>query len=152
LGKKLLLNTLRIEDDKGFALASGSMDLRSQKLDINVEADELDVGPIVQAVRKQLGGAGTKPPLRTETAAIGGGGATSTPFNLDALQGVGYVRAHVGGSLRQPEVQGKVSAFTLTAGKVGVDRVMADFDMTRDAVRIASGTAERYPGELTFSG
>ncbi len=56
------------------------------------------------------------------------------------------------GTLGNPELSGRISAFGVQAGQAGMDRIRVDFSASKDAVIVAKGTAERYPGKITFSG
>jgi hypothetical protein len=145
VGRKLVLRTLRAEDTKGFALASGTLDLKTQQLNINVEADELDIGAFAQAFpipAAQLAGQTPAPDAKPQ------------PLSID---GIGYLRATVGGTLKAPELAGKLSAFALQTDKKDANSLLANkaevtFTANRKALHIAEGTVERYPGLIAFSG
>ncbi len=146
VGRKLVLRTARLEDTKGFVLASGTLDLKTQQLNINVEADELDIGAFAQAF--PLPAALTAP--KTPDVA----NAKPQPIPID---GIGYLRATVGGTLKAPELNGKLSAFALQTDKKDANSLLAnkaeaDFTFTRNTLHINQGTVERYPGLLTFFG
>ncbi len=146
VGHKLVLRTVRAEDTKGFALASGTVDLKTQQLNINIEANELDIGALAQAfplpVMLPLG---KKPnPADAETE----------PLPID---GIGYLRASIGGTVKAPELRGKLSAFALQTDKKDANSLLANkaevsFALNRDALHITQGTVERYPGLITFFG
>lgn len=145
VGQKLVLRTLRAEDLKGFALASGTLDLKTQQLNLNVEADELDIGAFARAF--------PLPPIQP----------AGQPPDPDAkpqplpIDGIGYLRASVGGTLKAPNLSGKLSAFALQTDKQDATSLLAnkaevDFTADRNALHIAQGTVERYPGLVTFFG
>ena len=73
-------------------------------------------------------------------------------FDPSAAQGQGFFRGRVDGTLRDPEVSGRISVFGLAAGQASVDRVITDFSLSRKALVIAHGILERYPGLAAFSG
>ena len=271
VGGKLIVRQARLDDAKGFALVTGSIDLRSQALNLNVAADNIDVHALLAALRpaktQTTGAAGqgtgvvssadkdnSAPARAANTLAadsvaasglavnsIASGGlapgsiaantaaantsadnnraaannsasnnaaantlaaivdtvdtsdskaaqiiptagsvarsradarlsrrsagragsaatmavVSQTPpplFDLNAAQGQGFLRGRIEGTLRDPEVSGRVSAFGLQAGQASLDRVITDFSLSRRALVIAKGTAERYPGVATFSG
>jgi hypothetical protein len=165
--KKLRLETLRVDDARGFALANGLLDLRTQKLNLNVEADELDLGALASAIRNGArtaqttnatgatggaAGAAGKPDSALAPERDAGAGALEPGLDLNALQGVGYLRARVGGTLRHPEASGRVSAFAVQAGKAGLDSVTTDFVLNRDTLLLQHAVAQRYPGAVTADG
>ena len=101
------------------------------------------------------------PDSKTETpkaqtppaSAVASVDASAPPlFDLNAVQGQGFFRGRVEGTVRNPEVAGRVSAFGIQAGQASLDRVITDFSLSKDALIIAKGVAERYPGQMTFSG
>jgi hypothetical protein len=151
--KKLRLETLRVEDGKGFALGNGTLDLHTQQLALNLEADELDLGAIARTARNgtaQIGGPFSNVPPAGD---VHGGDAVSEPnFDLDSLQGVGYLRVHIGGKLKQPTVSGRLNAFAIQAGKAGLDTVTADFSLDRNSLTVNQAVAQRYPGTVKASG
>ncbi|MCW3095072.1 MAG: hypothetical protein JWL77_690, partial [Chthonomonadaceae bacterium] len=146
VGRKLVLRTLRAEDTKGFALASGTVDLKTQQLNINIEADELDIGAFAQAF--------PLPAALTAGKTPGAGDAKPQPLSID---GIGYLRASVGGTFKAPELNGKLSAYALQTDKKDANSLIAnkaevDFALNRNALHIAQGRVERYPGLVTFFG
>jgi hypothetical protein len=164
--KQLRLETLRVDDARGFALGNGTLDLHTQQMNLNLEADELDLGALASAIRngsaqqsntaQPLTGrvdlsrqppAGPMMAQAPDTHAVPNG-----VFDLNALQGVGYLRAHIGGTLRNPHTSGRFSAFAVQAGKAGLDNVTADFAVDRDTLLLARSVAQRYPGSLTAAG
>lgn len=147
LGRHLVLKSLDLQDDKGFIQANGQIGLTSQKLNLQVEGDELDLGAIAQSLRKSATPS-SLPLFNEPTAATGQQGLVS----LARLQGVGYFRGQVGGTFHSPDVKGIVNAFALSAGRLSIDRVSATVDASPSRVLISSGLAERYPGQLQFSG
>ena len=146
VGRKLVIRTVRAEDVKGFALASGTLDLKTQQLNINIEADELDIGAFAQAFPLPVALSAGKTP--------GAPDAQPQPLPID---GIGYLRATVGGTLKAPELTGKLSAFALQTDKKDATSLLAnkaeaDFTLNRNALHIAEGRVERYPGLVTFFG
>lgn len=146
VGRKLVLRTARAEDTKGFALASGTVDLKTQQLNINIEADELDIGAFAQAFPLPAALSAGKEPVAAD--------AKPQPLSID---GIGYLRATVGGTLKAPELNGKLSAFALQTDKKDANSLLAnkaevDFALNRSALHITQGRVERYPGLVTFFG
>ncbi len=146
VGRSLVLRTLRAEDTKGFALASGTMDLTTQRLDINLEADELDIGALAQAF-----------PLPVTPASSGKANPADPETQALSIDGIGYLRGRVTGTLKAPELRGKLSAFALQTDKKDANSLIAnkaeaEFALIHDDLHIENGRIERYPGLLTFSG
>ena len=146
IGRKLVLRTLRGEDTKGFVLAGGTVDLKTLQLNLNVEADELDIGAFAQAFPVPTTLLAGKKPNPAD--------AESEPIPID---GIGYLRAGIGGTLKAPELRGKLSAFALQTDKKDANSLLANkaevsFALNRDSLHITQGTVERYPGLLTFFG
>lgn len=136
VGRDLFVKTMRVEDPKGFALASGKIDLTNGKLDMQVEADALDLHAMVAA-------------LNLHTAAAQGTSVAS----LADLEGVGYLRKGVlSGTIDDPEFQAEVSAFAIQDGKIAVDKALASFRLTRAGLEISKASIERYPSLVTLSG
>lgn len=199
LGRNLIVRQVRLDDPKGFALLTGSIDLRTQQLKLQAAADNIDLHALVAAVKtgqtKVSGAAGqgtsaasvaanasaANTPARTSAAnnLVSGAAAnrtsrrslpivngTASPaaakslattlavplFDLSATQGQGFFRGRVDGTLHDPEVSGRISAFGIQAGQASLDRVITDFSLSRKALVIAHGTLERYPGLAAFSG
>lgn len=142
--RDLTLRTLRVEDPKGVALANGTLNLSTQKLHLNVAANELDLGKLIQAfpLHNSLG---INPALKTV-------GEPAPLFDPEELQGVGYLQATVGGSIRQPEAKGEFSAYAVQAGRAGLDKVKSAFTLSGKALTLADGLALRYPGTVAFHG
>lgn len=146
--QRVFIRNLRLEDDMGIALARGLVDVTHQKLNLRLVADEVDIGGLWRELTQAKA---TKAPLFTEE----NGNSTSSPaalFDLAQLNGVGYLRAYIGGSFHQPQVTGVLNAFSVQAGRLGFDRISAGFQLTPNSLQIVRGLAEQYPGELTLRG
>jgi AsmA family/TamB, inner membrane protein subunit of TAM complex len=155
VGSNLVVRQARLDDPKGFALATGTIGLRSQQLKLDVAADNLDLHALAAAASPMQKGekADTQADPASNTASNTSSNASSSPlFDLNAVQGQGFFRGRVEGTVRNPEVAGRVSAFGIQAGQASLDRVITDFSLSKDALVIAKGVAERYPGQMTFSG
>ncbi len=144
VGDKLALRTVRIDDPKGFALASGTVDLRTRQLDIRVGANELDLSRLRTALQ-------TANPKALKIA------KTPTPEQPNAtaplsLTGSGYLRGKLTGTLTNPRLRTQLNLFGVESGEYGLDRVTATLDVTKDSIVVAQGTASRYPGTVRFSG
>src|SRR5205807_7296207 len=70
--------------------------------------------------------------------------------------GLGYLRnGAVTGKWDNPQLSGRLRLFALQAGQDTVtrlDKATADISLSRDALIIRQGTAERYPSLAQFSG
>ncbi len=203
VGRNLIVRQVRLDDPKGFALLTGSIDLRTQQLKLQAAADNIDLHALVAAVKtgqtkvSDAAGQGAgaadvavnNPAADTPAASVPAindlasdtaanrtsrrslpiVNATAPPadkspvtspatnpavplFDLSAAQGQGFFRGRVDGTLRDPEVSGRISAFGIQAGQASLDRVITDFSLSRKALVIAHGTLERYPGLAAFSG
>ena len=170
VGRNLVVRTIRLDDPKGFAFASGTVDLTTQQIKLNVAADNLDISAILKAAKPTTskttaaapGNANPNNALLTQStinnrqsSIVNRQSPIPTPdtlFNVNAIQGQGFFRGRVDGTISNPELSGRLSAFGLQAGQAGLDRVRVDFSASKDAVIVAKGVAERYPGKVTFSG
>ena len=164
VGRNLVVRTIRLEDPKGYAFASGTVDLTTQQLKLNVAADNLDLSAILKAAqtttpkpKSNTSAPGTaKPALALTTEQPTPNPQPPTPISplldVNAIQGQGFFRGRVDGTLANPELSGRISAFGVQAGQAGLDRIRVDFSASKDAVIVAKGTAERYPGKITFAG
>jgi autotransporter translocation and assembly factor TamB len=144
VGRDLVLRTVRAEDPKGFALASGKIHLPTQTLDIDVAADDIDLNALTKAVKL--------PAVQTQPAKT----VQGEPNTL-ALQGIGYLRGKITGTFGRPEVSGRVTGLALQVGedktrRILADRVETDFHLNRDALSIRNGSLQHYPGQIRFTG
>ncbi|CCW36044.1 hypothetical protein CTKA_01858 [Chthonomonas calidirosea] len=146
--QQVFVRNLRLEDDMGIALAHGLVDIAHQKLNLRLVADEVDIGGLWRELTQAKP---TRAPLFTEESS-GSTSSSSALFDLAQLKGVGYLRAHIGGSFHQPQVTGVLNAFSIQAGRLGFDRISAGFQLTPNSLQIVRGLAEQYPGELTLRG
>ena len=135
-GRKLRFNTLRVDDSKGFALASGDVDLITKAVSGNVEADGIDLHALVDAVWPE-------PPLAIDP----------TVPSLFALEGSGYLRKGViGGKYDDPVLSGELSCFGVSTGNYIADRAVASFRLSSSGIVVGRGSIERYPTLIEFAG
>ena len=144
---RLQLKTLRVEDNKGFAAAQGIINFAEKRINVNVQGDELDIGAILRSIQhKRLPAS----PLFNETNQLI---TASTPlFDLNMLEGVGYLKGALTGSFHDPKLTGALNAFSLQAGKIGLDRLSALFTLSPQKLQIINGYADRYPGQISLQG
>gem|GEM_PF-4850252 len=171
VGSQLTLRTVRIDDPKGFALASGTVDLKTRQLNINVGANELDLDRLKDALQaanpRALAAVKTLVPNnptgnREQNDSLSNDPTTQQPNNPTVqrpaspddipLKGAGYLRGKITGELTHPHLRTQLNLFNVQSGEYSLDRVSATLDVTKDALIIAQGTANRYPGTIRFSG
>lgn len=134
VGRDLVVRTLRIQDPKGFVLINGTIGLASRRLGLRVEVDDADIGDMGELI--QHAATAQRP----------------APEPLRPVEGVGYLRATVGGTFRQPTASGQADVFALAAGSLGLDRLSMTFDMTPERLDVHTAAATRYPGVARFAG
>lgn len=184
VGQNLVIQQLRVDDPKGLALITGSMNLRSQRLQLLVAGDNLDLHTLIalgqtenelyqqrrKAVTSTVRSAGTTVSNGTAVSKGTGRGSGGTDglgvragvtqdaeaklafTDINSVNGLAFLRGQIVGTLGNPEVAGRLSVFGLQSGKAELDRVITDFSASKDAVVIAKGTAERFPGKVSFAG
>jgi hypothetical protein len=134
--RKVVIRSLRVDDPKGFAFASGQIDLITRHLDIQAAADGMDIHSLVEAVSPA-------PPLAPDA---------NVP-TLHSIDGVAYFRkGTLGGTLDDPVLSGEINAFGLSAGKFVMDKAIAAFKWSSAGLIISRGSLERYPSIISFSG
>ncbi|HZT43405.1 MAG TPA: translocation/assembly module TamB domain-containing protein [Chthonomonadaceae bacterium] len=132
-GRNLVVSALRVEDPKGFAQASGNVNLASRALSMNVSAEELDLSALLST-------------LHTNTL------KNPTLQNILPATGVAYLNGKIDGTMSHPVAHGHVTAFALQAKGGGSYALATDFDASRDAVTLRNGRARRYLGQVLFAG
>ena len=154
VGDKLAVRTVRIDDPKGFALADGTVNLKTRQLDIRVGANELDLSRLRTALQ-----IANPKALKIGNRGQGTGDRTSPNDPMTqrsnapiALAGTGYLRGKLTGTLTNPRLRTQLNLFGVQSGDYGLDRVTATLDVTKDAIIVSQGTANRYPGSVRFSG
>lgn len=133
--RNLMLSALRAESGQGFAQASGRMDLASHTLNMNVAAQELDIGALIKLFR---------PGGKQEQAA-------ALPSMLPE-NGVGDLRGTITGTFAHPVAHGHVTAIALQPKGNGSYSVVSDFDLSRDALTLRNGVVRRFLGRVQFAG
>ena len=141
-GPELIVREFQVEDTRGIAQITGTVGLKSRKLNLSLNADELNLAELV--------GLSLKKPSKSERLRLD---ALPEPiFELSRLKGVGYVRGKIIGTMKRPEFDGKLFAFDLSGGRQKFDRVtLSEVKLTEDALKI-KGKASRYPGEIDIAG
>ena len=136
VARKLYIRALRVDDRKGFALGSGSIDLITRAISANVEADGLDIHSITEAIE-------TTPPIAADP---------NVP-SLENIEGTAYLRkGKLSGTLDDPVLSGEVVGFGLSTGKYEADRAVAAFRLSGAGLVISRGSLERYPSLVEFAG
>ena len=140
---KLVIHNARIEDEKGYSVLNGTVDWQTRTLDLNAEADELDLEELAKIGLK------FRPELAKQAA------KNPDRFSVD---GIAYVRgasdgpARITGTLDNPKAQTHVTAFDVRVNKLGLDQVEATLDVTKDTLIVAQGSAVHAPGTVRISG
>ncbi len=140
---QIVLHSLRVEDEKGYAVASGVINSQTRALDLSAEADELDVDELTKIALK------LRPDLAQKLA------ASKTPLHLE---GIAYLRgadggpAKITGTLDDPKAQAHVTAFDVQFNNIALDQADATLDLTKDTLIVARGRVVRAPGTVTVSG
>ena len=160
VGRELIVRKLEVTDPLGVVQASGSVSLGRQHYNLFLTGDELQLSPLFalaqgltrngSAVHKSA--AAVAAALAVRKSAHPPGTAAVTSGTLTAITGVGYLRAHLGGSYKQPVLTGLATAFNLHEGDVSFDRAAARFLIDKQQISIARGIVERFPGNIQFSG
>lgn len=156
-GNDLLVHTLRVEDPKGVALAYGRIDLKKQQFALNVDADNLELGALALAAQQStLGKQAPGFPAKRLPKALRNDdelkGAELLPSTIDTVSGVAYLRSRLTGPLRRPTLSGRLSGYAVQAGRVGLDKVTADFRLNHDRIVLQQVEADRQQGKATLAG
>ncbi|MDE2127807.1 MAG: translocation/assembly module TamB domain-containing protein [Armatimonadetes bacterium] len=133
-GRVIAIQRLRADDPKGVVIAAGTVDLKRKLLDLTVNSDELNLAAVSHlAVAQPVS-------LKHETFA-------------PPISGFAYLRSRIDGPFQNLQATGKVVAFGVQtrATHINIDRVATAFNVTRRAITLTGGDAERYPGDLVFS-
>lgn len=132
-GDSLYLEPLILRDDKGEAIVRGSIDTRTNRLDLRAEAERLDVARFA---------------VFQETGAEPGKSKNQTP-----LEGLVYLRdVRITGTVKDPQFAGRLYAYDVQSDRVGTDFAVAHLDGTRDTITIRDGSAYRFPAAATVAG
>jgi hypothetical protein len=132
-GELVFVEPLVVKDEKGAAIVRGTIDTRTNQLDLRAEAERLDVARFASV-----------------TDSFGGQGKSK---NQTPVEGLAYLRdAHITGTIKDPRFTGKLYAYELQSDKLGIDYAVADVSGSRDSVDIRSATAYRFPASANVSG
>lgn len=148
-GNRLVIPIVRAEAAGSLAVASGAVNLKTKALNLNVEADGLDIGTLMTLFRPASPGVVYHPELALDNRDPLGSVLSVDP-NL--VTGIGYIRGQVNGTVSDPRFQGRLTALALEYRNLGLDKVAADVTATRKLVRISGGEAQRYLGKIFFNG
>ncbi len=147
-GERFSLSQLRIDDARGVVLASGTANLNTHLLDFKVAADELDLGTLLAIV----------PQKRTEKAPPIPNPDTSDETEPLPIEGIAYLRgskeptARITGTLEEPHVLGRLTAFNVQLGKLESERIETVFDLAKDRLVLNQGNILLTPGFINISG
>ena len=139
----IVIRSAQIDDDKGYALLNGTIDLQTRALDLSAEADELDLEDLTRTALK------LRPDLAKRIA------ETKTPLKVD---GIAYLRgadggpARITGTLDNPKALAHITAFDAQVNKIALDQAEATLDVTKDTLIVTQGRVVHSPGTVTVSG
>ncbi len=160
VGRNVFVRKLQVKDPVGAVQASGSVSLSHQHYDLAVTGDELQLARLVSiasAFTKKTHTHATVAAVSTNQVvsrlqkAVTKSNSAATS-SLSDLTGVGYLRAHLGGTFQQPLLTGLATAFNLHEGDIFLDRAAVRFAVDRHQVSVSRGIVERFPGNIQFSG
>ena len=144
-GSDLVIRTLTADDPKGFISVTGTVGLKSKRLDLTVDADELNFGSIAKAVFPEDAKPAKKPMAANPAA-------NRAIKRLAEVEGYGYARTKLTGTIENPKMTGQIYAFGVQMGPVELDKItLSEFALSRDELRV-NGVASRYPGQVLLSG
>ncbi len=159
VGREVIVRKLQVTDPLGTVQASGGINLSRQKYDVAVTGDELQLSRLIS-----LAGAFSQSSLSTKHQKIppavhkpGSKTTSSTKrtvlaSSIGQVTGIGYLRAHLGGTFKKPVLTGLATAFNLHDGDVSLDRAAVRFALDREQLSVSRGIVERFPGNIQFSG
>jgi hypothetical protein len=136
-GDLLYVEPLLVSDEKGFAVATGTADLRKRTLDLRVDADRIDLARLPL----ELGEAGNAP-IENRKSSI-----------ENPIAGLVFLReGHVTGTFDEPHMSGTLRGYNIGSGQYVLDSAAAKFEADQRQVVIREGEANRYPAAATFGG
>jgi hypothetical protein len=144
VGPTLVVRRLTAEDPKGQIVGSGTIGMKSRRLDLTIDADEINFGALAKAAI---------PPEKARRRPLAANpNANSAISRLADVEGFGYARTRLTGTLDKPQLQGQVYAFGVQVGGVELDKVtLTDFALSNEKLHL-TGVASRYPGQLRLAG
>ncbi|HLJ53645.1 MAG TPA: DUF748 domain-containing protein, partial [Chthonomonadaceae bacterium] len=144
VGPDLVIRTLAADDPKGFVTATGTIGMKTRRLNLLVDADDLNFSSIARAFVPKLSAANVSKLSKTP--------ADRALARLAGAQGYGYARTRVTGTIDSPRMDGKVYAFGVQVGDYDLDKVtVSDLSVTKDNLHI-DAIASRYPGQVHLAG
>lgn len=144
--RRLLIHNFSIDDTKGYIHASGVVNLAQKRYNLALAGDDLNLNSLLQASKTALH-------LKTLPVIVGPDKLAKVPLiDVNQLEGLGYMRAHLSGTFQDPNLNGGLVAIDLKAGRLSLVRVGTHFDVTRNQVALSKGSIVRYPGVVDFSG
>jgi hypothetical protein len=165
-GKVIDLKVVRADDPKAFALASGIVDLNTRRINLSLEADDINLAAFRNSLGRHLPSTtlseapGRPAPQADQPQAQAeqphaeqpqaqAGGAPAEPLEIS---GAGYLRGRIRGTIDKPLSRGRLSVFNGRVGSVDVDSAELRYDLTHDELVISEGTIRQYPGLVRVSG
>ena len=138
-----MLKSLRLEDEKGYAVATGTLDWQTRALDISLDADELDLDALTQTALK------LSPSLKKQAAAMPNGLTTD---GIAYVRGEGESPARITGTLTDPKLRARIVAYSVQFNQLVADEVNATVDVTKDRLIVGQAALLRTPGSVNLSG
>jgi hypothetical protein len=134
-GNTVFLEPFTVRDSKGFAVVTGSADIKRQTLNLRAEADKLDVAKLQLALQDRIKGQ----PLDATTQ--------------QELSGLLYLReGRITGTFKNPTLAGNVTGYDVGTDKLKADYVTASLHGNKDALTIDTGRAYQFPAAANVTG
>jgi hypothetical protein len=134
-GNTVFLEPFTVRDVKGFAVITGSADIKRQTLNLRADADKVDLAKLQLALQDRIKGQ----PLDVTTQ--------------QELSGTLYLReGRITGTFKNPTLAGTVTGYDVGTDKLKADYVVANLHGNRDALTIDSGRAYQFPAAANVTG
>ncbi len=144
--RRLLIHNFSIDDTKGYIHASGVVNLSQKRYNLALAGDDINLNSLMQAAEPILH-------RKTMPVIMGPDKLAKVPLiDLNQLEGLGYLRAHLDGTFHDPNLNGGMVAIDLKAGRLSLVRAGTHFNVTRNQIALSKGSIVRYPGVVDFSG
>ncbi len=141
--KVAVVKKLRVEDERGYLVATGIVGLKDKTLNLNVAASEVDAEAVLNTTQNLLPRLAPKAKLALRDYPLDG---------VVYLRGQSGPAARITGTWDNPKAEGKVTVFNVLAGKLELDKAEAAFDLSRERLIVSEATVVRAPGFAALSG
>ncbi len=132
-GDLVYVEPLVVRDDMGDAIVRGTIDTRTNRLDLRLEAERLDAARFTV-----LQDSGSEP----------GKSKNQTP-----LEGLAYLRdGRITGTIGDPQFAARLTAYGVKADRFGFDFAVVEVSGTRESLTIRDGNIYRFPAVAAISG